>query len=257
MAQTEIKKDCPRPDTVGKKVEGAFQRNQKNEYNYYNQNEKDCQEDSQKFLKEFIDKKRRGELENQRDCQEVSQRFLKKFNNKKRRTDGVASLMAEIADDIGSGAADYLLPDSRVNNPDRWRDMSDLVAGCGSFLTFAVQDENCKLLRGNFCKNKFCPYCAWRRTQKVFGQSMKIMSFLKNSPESRGYRYIFLTLTQRNCAAEELNGVIDKMIAAWAAIARGSVLPGTEKSNKYSWLTEKVIKGAFRILEFSGSHGGS
>ena len=86
LARTEIKKDCPRSDTVGKKVEGAFQRNQKNEYNYYNQNEKDCQEDSQKFLKEFIDKKRRGELENQRDCQEVSQRFLKKFNNKKRRT---------------------------------------------------------------------------------------------------------------------------------------------------------------------------
>ena len=77
------------------------------------------------------------------------------------------------------------------------------------------------------------------------------MDYLTESPETKDLRYIFLTLTQRNCTADELPDVVGKMILAWRAIVRGCVLPEERESRKYSWLTEYVIKGTFRALEIT------
>ena len=55
------------------------------------------------------------------------------------------------------------------------------VADCGTFLDFHVTEEEKKLHRANFCKDRLCPMCNWRRSMKIFGQDYQLMDLLQNS----------------------------------------------------------------------------
>ena len=83
---------------------------------------------------------------------------------------------------------------------------SEKVAGCGTYLEFwhEMTDDGCidpvgMLHRANFCKDRLCPCCAWRRSLKLFSQVSKIADRLGDS-----YRYLFLTLTVTNCKSDQL-----------------------------------------------------
>lgn len=88
-----------------------------------------------------------------------------------------------------------------------------------------------KLYRANFCRERLCPMCSWRRSYKIFGQMSQIMNYLGN-----GYRYIFLTLTVPNCEPGDLDNTIDNMIKAWHKLSK-------RKAYK------QAVKGFFRALE--------
>ena len=90
---------------------------------------------------------------------------------------------------------------------------SERVRDCGSWLEFAAPEdfsEAPKLHFANFCRDRLCPLCCWRRSRKVFGQVSQVMDLI-----GQKYRFIFCTLTVRNCSGEELHRVIDKMQKAW------------------------------------------
>ncbi len=44
-----------------------------------------------------------------------------------------------------------------------------LIEECGTFLSFVGDKElnKIKMHRGNFCKHRFCPMCAWRKARKM------------------------------------------------------------------------------------------
>ncbi|HFL0782943.1 TPA: hypothetical protein ACGYL4_002913 [Enterococcus faecium] len=46
--------------------------------------------------------------------------------------------------------------------------MRELMTGCGSYLEFiaTIDKEKKKLVQAHFCKNRFCPLCAWRKARK-------------------------------------------------------------------------------------------
>ena len=69
------------------------------------------------------------------------------------------------------------------------------VLDCGSFLEFKVTEEKAKLQHANFCRDRLCPMCNWRRSLKIFAQVSKVMDAL----QAEGYQFLFLTLTVRNC----------------------------------------------------------
>lgn len=48
--------------------------------------------------------------------------------------------------------------------------------------------------------------CAWRRSLKIFGQVSKVMDHVE---KNYNYRYIFLTLTVKNCYGEDLKDTLD------------------------------------------------
>ena len=77
------------------------------------------------------------------------------------------------------------------------------VQFCGSNLTYKVDVANGskKLFSADFCKVRLCTMCAWRRSLKVFGQVSKVMDVLCGTKK---YNFLFLTLTVKNCAAENL-----------------------------------------------------
>lgn len=107
---------------------------------------------------------------------------------------------------------------------------------CASWIEFSVQNNGDKrLTNANFCRVRLCPMCSWRRGLKIFSHTTAIMNGMKSE---RDYSYIFLTLTVKNCDADDLDNVIDSMMKAWNRFMG-------YKSIKQS------VKGWFRGLEIT------
>lgn len=114
------------------------------------------------------------------------------------------------------------------------------VENCGNLLTFAheidlngVISQKGKLHNANFCRERLCPMCIWRRTLKIYGQISKIMCHMP-----KDINYLFLTLTVPNCSPENLLETLDRLFYSW---------------KKFSHLKEfkKVVLGYYRVLEIT------
>ena len=84
------------------------------------------------------------------------------------------------------------------------------VRWCATQLDYKIPEdfsETPKLYRANFCKDRLCSMCGWRRSKKIFSQVSKVMDKLE--PD---YVFIFVTLTIRNCSADELKKMIDLVL---------------------------------------------
>ena len=53
----------------------------------------------------------------------------------------------------------------------------------------------------NFCRNRFCPTCQWRRSVKLFRQNYDCFNWIK--AKYPGCRFIFLTLTVPNVSIDK------------------------------------------------------
>lgn len=113
------------------------------------------------------------------------------------------------------------------------------VSECGSFLEFAHEiteqgevSETGKLHSANFCRDRMCPMCSWRRSYKIFGQVSQIMELIGGK-----YKFLFLTLTVPNCSGDQLSSVLDSMMTGWRKFIR--------------YKDFKVVKGFFRALEIT------
>lgn len=107
------------------------------------------------------------------------------------------------------------------------------VAECGSFLEYHVTPENKILHAANFCKDRLCPMCNWRRSLKIFGQVSQVMDEL----ERQQYRFLFLTLTVRNCSSEDLPATVQLLYDGWRQLY-----------HKHK-IFRRSIEGTFRSLE--------
>ena len=115
-------------------------------------------------------------------------------------------------------------------NPDK----AARLRGCGSYLSFAVQPDGEKRLVGmGSCRVRLCPLCAWRRSLKVYANTMAILDYMDKHGE---YAYIFLTLTMKNCASSDLSNALDSILSAWGRL---------RKREEFS----QAVKGWYRGLE--------
>lgn len=102
------------------------------------------------------------------------------------------------------------------------------ASGCAEA---AGNPEGWKLHTANFCRDRLCPMCSWRRTYKIYSQISRIMDVIEND-----YVFLFLTLTVPNCSADELPQLIDELQDGWHNLIH-------YKRFKTS------VKGFFRALE--------
>ena len=109
---------------------------------------------------------------------------------------------------------------------------------CASFLEWGYElyadgskTDKPKLHKANFCKDRLCPMCAWRRSYKIFGQVSQIMELI-----GKKYKYLFLTLTVPNCTGECLSETVDLLNSAFRRLVQYKQV-------------KKVLKGYFRALE--------
>ena len=89
----------------------------------------------------------------------------------------------------------------------------EAVRDCASWLLFAEQEGGARrLAKANFCRFRLCPMCAWRRSLKMFSQVSAITDAILADKKAK---FIFVTLTVRNCRGEELRDTISRMDAGF------------------------------------------
>ena len=119
-----------------------------------------------------------------------------------------------------------------------WRlgkiELAGLVAECGTFI--GIQ-EGVGIVEANFCKQRLCPSCAWRRSVKIYGGTSHILDYL-DEKYGKDIKYLFLTLTVKNVFLEDLGKAIDDMAEAFKRLI-----------NNKAW--KRRVKGAMRTLEIT------
>lgn len=93
---------------------------------------------------------------------------------------------------------------------------------CADSLAFApTEDGRLHLQSAAFCRIRLCPVCQWRRSLKVYGQTIEIVRYLAEQRAAAGlkpFAYIMLTLTVPNVSGKELGSEITAIHKGWQRI---------------------------------------
>lgn len=112
---------------------------------------------------------------------------------------------------------------------------ADRVVMCGSSLKFNVCPEGheMRLSWANFCRVRMCPMCSWRRSLLVAHQ-IKLVAH--EAVQRKKMRWLFLTLTIKNCSGDELQETINHLMDSYQRFTQRK-------------LFKKVVIGWFRAFE--------
>ena len=105
---------------------------------------------------------------------------------------------------------------------------SERIQDCSRWLEFALCSDDkgevaLKLFSTQFCRVRFCPVCQWRRSLMwVARLSQALPKLLADYPKSR---FLFLTLTLRNCPIEDLRVTVGEMSKAWQRLSQRKAFP--------------------------------
>lgn len=121
---------------------------------------------------------------------------------------------------------------------------AERMSDCSGVLSFGWCDDpakgvsSLKLREATFCRVRHCPTCQWRRSlmwQARFYQSLP--QIVEAHPKSR---WIFLTLTIRNCEISDLRDTLQTMNRAWQRLKDRKEFKHVE-----GWIrTTEVTRGA-------------
>lgn len=116
---------------------------------------------------------------------------------------------------------------------------------CGDYLVFAdtvnteTGEVTRKLRAAEFCRDRLCPMCQWRKSLVTFHQLSEIMD--RVAGEHPDAVPLFLTLTVRNCASETLGETIALLLKSWSRMMN-------KAGRRKPW---RVALGWFRALEIT------
>jgi plasmid rolling circle replication initiator protein Rep len=107
---------------------------------------------------------------------------------------------------------------------------AERVTNCSQILEFARDPpkkntpSKLKLKNAWFCRVRHCPVCQWRRSlcwqAKVYQALPRLVKDFPNT------RFLFMTLTIRNCKVTELRMTLDLMRKAWERLTKLRCWPG-------------------------------
>jgi hypothetical protein len=115
---------------------------------------------------------------------------------------------------------------------------------CSGFLGFAWVDDSdtgelrLKLRAARFCRVRHCPVCQWRRSLMWQARFLQALPSIEAAyPKAR---WLFLTLTLRNCAIGNLRRTLQSMNEAWHRMVKRSEFAG----NVQGWVrATEVTRG--------------
>ena len=98
---------------------------------------------------------------------------------------------------------------------------------CSQLLDFRLvpQDSEYKLKldKASFCRVRHCPVCQWRRSLMWKAKAFKILPMVVEAYPK--YRWLFLTLTIRNCKVTELRDTLQWMNQSWQRMVQRKKFP--------------------------------
>lgn len=115
------------------------------------------------------------------------------------------------------------------------------IENCAMYVGVTEIGGVAKIVKADFCRDRLCNICTWRRQAKFIAQSKPILEYLKSD-----YEYIFVTLTIKNMPYEELQEALNtllqgfrklrerkKVMRAWKGIIRSVELTYVTEKNEY------------------------
>ena len=126
-----------------------------------------------------------------------------------------------------------------------WERKADNVKRCASYLEFVKctinEKHHLKLVDANFCRDRMCSQCQWRKSMRQFSVAVKVGHELRRQEKDEGKpesQFIFLTLTIPNVPLEKLSDAIDGLFAGWKLLRQRKEV-------------KKITLGYHRALEIS------
>lgn len=135
----------------------------------------------------------KGGDENNKTIAAAEEKYGKKWQEKKILAKAVAKKLRSIGENARAA---------------RMENCSEIIAGriCADCGQMTVD-------YANLCRDRFCPICKWRLSMQRFANMMQIVTGLRTSyPEAE---WQFVTLTAKNCPADELGTMLDEMGRCW------------------------------------------
>lgn len=130
---------------------------------------------------------------------------------------------------------------------------AERVTSCSQLLDFRLVPDSkqsgmrLKLSSAFFCRVRHCPVCQWRRSLRWRAKAMKALPRLIE--EQPKLRYLFLTLTLKNCPVHELRSSLDHINYAFRKLSRRKAFPGV------GWLKSvEVTQGRDRLTAHPHQH---
>ena len=124
-----------------------------------------------------------------------------------------------------------------------WESLTRRVKTCATHLLFLEcarsRKHPKKLKRGNFCKDRLCTTCQWRKSMRQYHTSLELArEALRRHPT---LRFVFLTLTVPNVPLRGLSDGIDSLFESWRRLYQRKEV-------------KSVVKGHLRALEVTYNH---
>lgn len=120
------------------------------------------------------------------------------------------------------------------------------VKHCGEFLIFKQcpnHSSEKRLISADFCRHRLCPMCNWRKSLKMFSQMSQLVERMTDTNSE--LRFLFLTLTVKNCTGDKLSETLDHMNKAL------KLLTDKSKTLAASKCIKQYILGYFKSLEIT------
>jgi plasmid rolling circle replication initiator protein Rep len=117
----------------------------------------------------------------------------------------------------------------RLYSGSEFQDYSDRVRFCSEFLDFRLVPDasegelKLKLSSARFCRVRHCPVCQWRRSLMWKAKAYKVLPKIVNNYPT--HRWLFVTLTVRNCRITELKETLQWMNKSWQRLSQLKVFP--------------------------------
>ena len=108
-----------------------------------------------------------------------------------------------------------------------WEKKAENVERCATYLEFLKctvdESHHSKLIEANFCRDRMCSQCQWRKSMRQFSVAVKVGHELRRREKEAGRpesQFIFLTLTIPNVPLDKLSDAIDQLFAGWKKLYR-------------------------------------
>lgn len=95
---------------------------------------------------------------------------------------------------------------------------AERMTDCSTFLAYGFSDDGLKLKHANFCRVRHCPVCQWRRS--MLWKSNMYVAYEEIKEQYPKGRWLFLTLTVRNCEITDLRETLKHMNKSWDRLVK-------------------------------------
>ena len=102
--------------------------------------------------------------------------------------------------------------------------LAERIGKCSGVLRFSethdpeTGEARLKLKEAQFCRVRHCPVCQWRRSLMWQARFYQALSGLIEA--HTGVRWLFLTLTVRNCPVDDLRDTLKALNASWGRLVK-------------------------------------